>query len=153
MPAKGERLLDDTARRELYLSKIREGHGRVESADLVGINYATIWRYLQEHPEFLERVRDAEAEQVEPVFKFLREVMDDESNSMRDRMKAADTLAKYRARDRQKDHQVIEHKHTVELTGGDQKERVLELQRKLEERRQIESGVIEAEVIEDDSDS
>ena len=139
--------------RELYLSKIREGAGRKGAATLAGINYATVWRYGQENPDFLLEVRDAEAEWVHPVYAFWRDIMDDPEIPWKDRLKASENLEKSLGRDQSKDSQVIKHEHEHVIVGGDQLDRVMQLQKDLAERQELESGtIVEAKVL-DESDT
>jgi len=140
----GQRIFDALEYRELFLSKLREGHGRKESAELVGVAYSTVWRYCTENPKFLDQIRDAEAERVSLAFKFFEKVMNDEEVPMKDRISAADKLAKYLARDQKADHKVVDHHHTHELTvGGDQIARVLQIQHDLAERKALDAVTIE----------
>lgn len=149
----GEAVLDAPAARMLLLSKIREGFTRSAACELVGINPSTLFRYNQKHPEFLAEIQDAEADTVEPAYRVLTELMNNEELSAADRISAADKLIRHRGRDGKNDHRIIEHqhKHVLEV-GGDQLNEVLELQRKLEERRALEAGTIEGTIIREDTD-
>lgn len=150
---KGRPLFSQVAYRELYLSKLREGFGRVESAKLVGVKYSTVWRYLQDHPEYLLEIKDAEGEQVESSFKLWRQIMNDPAADPKDRLRASENIAKYRAREQGRDDKVlVEHKHTLEISGGDQTNKILELERQLDERLGLPSGILEGHVVEDDEE-
>ena len=147
---KGEAFLDSPQMRTLLLSHIRDGKSRKEACAIIDIAPSTLFRYTQKHPEFLAEIQDAEADTIEPAYKVLEEIMLNEELSADDRISAADKLIRHRGRDGKNDHKVIEHqhKHVLEV-GGDQLNEVLEIQRKLEERRAIEAATIEGTVIEE----
>lgn len=140
----GEAALDNETLRVLLVSKIREGYSRRDACKLVDIHPSTLFRYNQKHPEFLAEIQDAEADTIEPAYKVLSDLMLDEELSAADRISAADKLIRHRGRDGRNDHKIIEHqhKHSIEV-GGDQLAEVVELQRKLEERRAIEAGTLD----------
>ena len=134
----GGRYLDDPQARERYLEYLRQGHGRNSAAEVMGIAYTTVWRYFKVNTEFLEEVREAERTSVESNHKFWREVRDDESQPMSIRLNASEKLERALGRDEKNDHKIIEHKHTHELVGGDQMAEIVELQRRVEERKAID---------------
>lgn len=150
---KGNYVLDDYSTRVLLLSKIREGFPRKDACALIGIAPSTLFRYNQRNPEFLAEIQDAEADTIEPAYQVLTELMLDTELSASDRISAADKLIRHRGRDGKNDHRIIEHqhKHTVEI-GGDQLAEVVELQRKLEERKAIEAATIDVTPEEEDSE-
>lgn len=139
----GERMLDSIDLRRRLLSYLREGKSRKDACALIDIDPGTLFRYNRDHPEFLAEIRDAEAEVVEDAYAVFIEIMNDPDASASDRIRAADALAKYKARDQKSDHKIIEHR--VELVGGDQLAEVVELQRKVEERRALEARTIDVE--------
>ena len=138
----GTRVLDDPAMRELYLSKIREKNGRNEAARLIDLAPSTVWRYIQENPDFLKEIQEAEAAKVEPVHKFWFAIMTDEDAPLKDRLKASELLEKAFGRETKRDATVVEHRHEL-VVSGDQMERVLAMQ----ERLALEAGTMEATVI------
>lgn len=143
LPAKlGVRVFDNDATRELYLSKIREKHGRDEAARLVGVAPSTVWRYVKANPAFLEEIQEAEAAKIEAAHTFWFTVMNDEEAPLKDRLKASELLERTFGRDNKRDAKV-EHVHRIEITG-DQRDRVNELtQRVRQEADTIEGRVIE----------
>jgi|TARA_R110000751_G_scaffold35656_3_gene87683 hypothetical protein len=136
------KLLDDAATRELYLSKLREKHGRDEAARLIGVNPSTVWRYCQSFPEFLLEIQDAEAAKIETAHKFWFKVMNDEEMPIKDRLRASELLEKTFGRDAKKDQPLIESTTNI-LISGDSAAELLELQRKLQDRRRPESVILE----------
>ncbi len=128
--------LSDQATRQAYTRHIREGYGRGEAAELIGLSYPTVWRYIKANPEFLEEIQDAEQVSVEGAVRVLIAIMN-ESDDNKDRISAADKIIKYRTRDQKRDSTVTHH-HQIELTG-DQSPQVLELTRRLEQRA-IDTG-------------
>lgn len=122
--------LSDQSTRQAFLRYIREGYGRGEASELIGLVYTTVWRYIKLNPEFLEELRDAEQVSVERAIRVLVDIMegsDDEKN----RIAAADKVIKYRTRDQKRDVQVT---HTVVALTGDQSLQLLDLTRRLEQR-------------------
>lgn len=147
LPARlGARVFDSDATRELYLSKIREKHGRDEAARLVGVAPSTVWRYVKANPAFLEEIQEAEAAKIEAAHTFWFSVMENEEAPLKDRLKASELLERTFGRDNKRDAK-IEHVHTIQITG-DQRERVLALT----ERVRLEAGTLEGKVI-DERDS
>ncbi len=145
LPAKlGVRVLDDAAMRELYLSKIREKNGRVEAARLLDIAPSTVTRYYRDNPDFLLEIKEAEAGKVEPVHKFWFGVMEDDEAPLKDRLKASELLERAFGRETKRDAQVVEHRHEL-VISGDQMDRVLAMQERLE----LEAGTLEGTVIEE----
>src|ERR1700733_14517546 len=64
----------DQKRRELYLEKLRQGHGLTSAAQSVGCDPKTVKRYRQAHPTFQAEVDEAEIEALDPVENKLREM-------------------------------------------------------------------------------
>lgn len=142
---KGQKVLDqDTGMtwRELYLTRIREGYGRFEAAELIGVNYTTVWRYLQSNPDFVQQVQEAEANSVESVHRLYRELMEDPERDDKVRLSAAEKLERALGRYHKNDAK-IEHNHKVAIEiGGDMMEQVLAMR----ERLALEQGdVIDVE--------
>lgn len=140
----GTRVLDDPAVRELYLSKIREKNGRNEAARLIDLAPSTVWRYIQDNPEFLDEIQEAEAAKVERAHKFWFETMEDEELPIKDRLKASELLERAFGRESNRDKQIEKTREVVVITG-DQMERVLAMQ----ERLALEAGTMEGTVIEE----
>lgn len=140
----GARMMDDPALRDLYLSKIREKHGRNESARLVGLDPSTVWRYVEANPWFLDEIQEAEAAKVEAAHKFWFDVMSDEDAPLKDRLKASELLERTFGRDNRKDAKIEKHTEVV-VISGDQMERVIAMQ----ERLALAAGTIEGTVIEE----
>ena len=143
---------EGTQKRELVLSLLRQGHTRGEAAEIAGVHRATLWRQLRRDPEFLDDVVSAEQEALDPKFLLLEEWINDSELSVKDRHQMLRTFLQYKHMD-QKNDVTIKHQHTHELTvGGDQLDRVLELQQELEQRALDMGDAIIIEV-EDDEDN
>lgn len=140
-------LLREEYRREQYLALIRENKGRADAAEIMGIVYSTVWRYCKANPEFLEQIIDAEAHVVDSAVSTLAKLMESADKDS-DRIAAARAVIAARQRDQGRDHQVVEHRHTIELKGELTAE-VVELQRELDKRRSLPPGTVEGVVIED----
>lgn len=131
LPARlGTRVLDDPAMRELYLSKIREKHGRNEAARLIDLAPSTVWRYIQANPDFLDEIQEAEAAKVERAHKFWFETMEDQELPIKDRLKASELLERAFGRESKRDATVEKTREIVMITG-DQMEKVLAMQERL----------------------
>ncbi len=127
------RKLDDATTRATFIAEVRAGRSRRDAANEAGIVYSTVWRYCEDHPEFLRELRDAEADLVDNSYQVFLEIMNDPEASNADRLRAADNLAKYKAREQTKDATVHhEHKHELEIKG-DMSAEIVELQRKAQE--------------------
>ena len=125
---------DGSHKRELVLSLLRQGHTRGESAELAGVHRATLWRQLRRDPEFLDDEVSAEQEALDPKFRLLNEWINDDSIAIKDRHNMLRTFLQYKHME-QKNDVTIKHQHTHELTvGGNQLDKVMELQRELESR-------------------
>ena len=125
---------------EAYLTLIRAGHGRVFSARQVGVWPGTVTKYRRASPEFDEAVREAEEEASEPV-----EAQLYEAAKAGEPWAVKEWLSK-RSPDRWADTRKVEVSGSVSqvLEVGQGLGRVLELQRRLEERRDAlgEAGVV-----------
>ena len=148
------RKLDDPTTRSTFIAEVRAGNTRREAANRAGIVYPTVWRYCQDHPDFLEELLDAEADVVDNSYAVFLEIMQDPKASNADRLSAADKLAKYKSREQQRDHTIKhEHKHELEVKG-DMTNEIVELQRSLEQRELPPSSpaVIDVPYKENDND-
>ena len=127
----GDKVLDRIDQRDRFLSLLREGNSRQDAAAILGLAYSTVYRYYVANPNFLLAIQDSEAERVEGTFRFLEDVINDDSVDIKDRLSAADKVLKHRARDNRSDTRVVEHKHTLELVGGDRIDDVLAIEKRL----------------------
>jgi len=125
---------EGTRKREVVLALLREGRTRGEAAEAAGVHRATLWRQLRRDPDFLDDVVSAEQEALDPKFRLLNNWINDADISIKDRHQMLRTFLQYKHMD-QKNDVTIKHQHTHELTvGGNQLDRVLELQHELEQR-------------------
>jgi len=121
--------LDDVKIREKLLDLVARGHGRKGSCEQLGFNYITLYRYLQDHPEFRQEVEEAEYIVREKAVTSLMDILEG-SEDEKARIAAAKAILQHTGQR----PQAVEHRHTHELTAGPQVLEIVELQRRLQDR-------------------
>ena len=137
--------------RDLYLSELRSGNLKHESARIVGVSYRTVERHMSDDDDFREMVRHASGEAREGIEKVLfKMALEGDLGSIKMWLTAHD-------RSSYGDKMVIEHDATqaaVEMSQNEALAKVADLQKTLEARRLrlIETGdflpLVEAESVE-----